>query len=203
MPVQRVRPGTNPWATESWGSQRVKKGDLETARYHYERCIAIVEHEGEEPALEKLNLGVLFQRSGDVAKALELFEDALGFWRRYSVLEGVAFGVLNRGLALLELGDVDGARRDVEEACECFEAIGYRAKHAHALQGLAATEAAAGRHLEASRLLGRADSILSDVAWVEGSSNDAQTRQVENAARRELGDDAYEAAFEEGRADAG
>jgi tetratricopeptide (TPR) repeat protein len=158
-----------------------------------------VEGEGAEPALEKLNLGVVERKSGDVARAIVLFEDALGFWRGYGSTEGVGFAVLNRGLALLELEDVDAARRDLEEALACFEGLGYRAQIAYALEGLAATEAAAARHVEAARLLGRAAALLSESGWMADAYRVERARKVEEAARGALGDEEFENAYAAGR----
>jgi hypothetical protein len=78
-------------------------------------------------------------------------------------------------------------------------AIGFRAHVAHALQGLAAYDASEGRHEDAARRLGSARAVLDDVGSPEGDFAGDMVAWVRERAREALGDEAFEAAYEEGR----
>jgi tetratricopeptide (TPR) repeat protein len=100
---------------------------------------------------------------------------------------------LNLGLALYDLGEHEKAHGLFAEARDAFTELGFRAHVAHALQGLAACEARAGRHEEAARLLARANAELQDVGW-SGDDFDAELGPTLEAELREaLGDERYAA----------
>ena len=174
--------------------------DWDAARRHLGRSIEISEELGIEPVTERLNLGITALESGDYEAAVELFEDLLARHRRTSNDEGIGFVLLNLGLARHRLGDDETARRDFDEASECFERLGFRAHVAHAVLGAAATEARGGRCEEAARLLGRACGELDDLGWSADDFDPDLPGEVERAAREALGDDAFAASYEAGLA---
>ena len=103
-----------------------------------------------------MNLGSVAFDAGDHLTAVVLWNDVLEHHRAHDNLEGQAIAHLNLGMAAYRLGHADDAEPHFSAAAELFEAIGFREHLAHALQGLAATEAARDRNREAASLLGRA-----------------------------------------------
>jgi predicted ATPase/DNA-binding SARP family transcriptional activator len=167
--------------------------DFPAARHHHGQSLLLAEHLGLEPTAEKLNLANVSMNEGDTAAAVPLLSDVLEHHRREGVTEGVGFASLNLGLALYDLGEHEKAHGLFAEARDAFTELGFRAHVAHALQGLAACEAGAGRHEEAARLLARANAELQDVGW-SGDDFDAELGPTLEAELREaLGDERYAA----------
>jgi tetratricopeptide (TPR) repeat protein len=115
----------------------------------------------------------------------------------------MGFAHLNLGLTRYELGDIAAARRDFESAHEAFTTLGFPAQLGHALQGLAATEAAEGRFEDAVALLARAAVALDDVGYTQDDFEPRLAERVEAGARAALGDDRFAALFEAGQAAGG
>lgn len=175
--------------------------DFETAREHHEQSLALKESLGLEPAVEKLNLGIVAMDSGDPGTAVALFEEVLGMHRRSDTREGVGFATINLGQAQYRLGRVALAQQSFQEARDAFFDTGFRVLAAHALQGLAACAAASDQHEEAALLLGRAAAELGETVYAE-EDFPRLAAETEGAARRALGDESFEAAFAAGRSDA-
>jgi non-specific serine/threonine protein kinase len=168
--------------------------DFARARRHHEESLDIQESLGHEPAVEKLNLGIVSLDSGDNAAAVALFEDVLGIHRRNDNRSGIAFATLNLGLAHLRLGDAARAQESFLEARAAFAEVGFRAHVAHAIQGLAACAGASGSHDEAARLLGRAAAELGGTVYSE-EEFPRLAADVEARARQAVGNEAFEAAY--------
>jgi len=181
------------------GTTALSEKDFETARRHFEPVIVLAER-FDLPLTRlsaKLNLGVVALDSGDAAAAVPIFEELLAENQAAGV--GVAFPLMNLGLAAFELGDDDAARDRWEDARAAFAEFGFRAHVGHALQGLAAVEARAGNAVAAATLLGRADSELAGVGHSPDDFNPRLAAEAEAQARPQLGDEAFTAAYEEGR----
>jgi predicted ATPase/DNA-binding SARP family transcriptional activator len=171
--------------------------DLDAARRHHTRSLELAEQLGLEPLFAKLNLGTVAFDGGDHATALTLFDEVLAAHRRDDNRWGMGFALLNLGLVRLALDDLDGSRRDLEEARSLFAETGVRERHAHALQGLAAVEARESRPEEAARLLGQARRELTEYASAEARSLPV-VAETEAELRAALGDAAFETAYAEG-----
>ena len=96
---------------------------------------------------------------GDYGRARELSELGLRLHREHDSRDGEAISLLNLGFAALEEGAVDGAREHLEMSCRLFRELGFTEYHSFALEGLAGVAAASSAHLEAARLLGRAEAL--------------------------------------------
>jgi tetratricopeptide (TPR) repeat protein len=179
----------------------LNEADFQTSRRHLERCVSLAEAIGWTAFVgaAELNLGILALKSGDTHASIPLFEDLLAEHRRDMDDEGIGFASLNLGLAAYRLGDHATAGERFDEARTAFGAIGFRAHVGHALQGLAAVEARIGTPLEAARLLGRADALLAEVGASMDDFDPSLASDVEAESRARLGDDAFAAAYEEGR----
>jgi tetratricopeptide (TPR) repeat protein len=119
----------------------------------------------------------------------------LAYHRAQGNLEGQGLALLNLGLAAYRLGRTNEARAHFMEAETLFDEIGFREHVAHALQGIAATEAADGRDREAAALLGRAAPLLDETGSSTENFDPELAREVEEAVRARLGDREFAAAF--------
>ena len=173
------------------------EGDYARAREHLEQSGAIARalgREGDE-LVAKMNLGSVAFDAGDHLAAVPLWTEVLDYHRTRGTREGEGIALLNLGLAAYRLGEVPDARSHFSGAAALFEEIGFREHLAHALQGIAATEAADDHCHEAARLLGRAAALLDETGSGSGTFDASLAREVEAAARVRLGDREFAAAF--------
>jgi predicted ATPase len=171
--------------------------DFGRARLHLEQSRVIARSLGREgdEVVAKMNLGSVAFDAGDHQTAVPLWMDVLEYHRAQKSLEGEGIALVNLGLAAYRLDRADDAEARFSAAAALFEAIGFREGLAHALQGLAATEAAHDRNREAARLLGRAAALL-DETGVGARTFDADlVREVEATVRERLGDHEFASAF--------
>jgi tetratricopeptide (TPR) repeat protein len=173
------------------------EADYERARSHLEQSSAIAAGLGREAdvMVAKMNLGSVAFDAGDHEAAVPLWEDVLAYHRAHGRDEGAGFALLNLGLAAHRLQRTEEAGARFREAETLFARIGFQEHLAHALQGIAAVDVAAGDALSAARLLGRASRLLAETGSAETTFDAALPREVEAAARAELGDEAFVAAF--------
>jgi predicted ATPase/DNA-binding SARP family transcriptional activator len=174
--------------------------DFPRARHHLEASRAIAASIGseEDELVAKMNLGVLAFDAGDPAAAVVLWSDVLDHHRSNGNVEGEGFALLNLGLAAYRLDEMDAAEERFRAAAALFESIGFKERLAHALQGLAAVAADAGRDREAAAALGRA-AVLLDETGAGGDGFEAElAREVERALRSRLGDAEFVAAYTDG-----
>ena len=173
------------------------EADYEEARAHLERSSAIAAALGREGdvVVAKLNLAAVAFDTGAHDSAIRLWEDVLAYHREHRSDEGVGFALLNLGLAAYRLGRTEEAGRRFREAEALFGGIGFREHMGHALQGMAAVDAAEGRASSAARLLGRAARLLAETGSAATNFDVSLPGEVEASVRAQLGDEAFEAAF--------
>ena len=114
---------------------------------------------------------------------------------RAEIPEGQGLALLNLGLAGFRLGRIVDARARFTEAERLFSGIGFREHLAHALQGIAATEAAEGRDLQAASLLGQAAALLEETGSGAGTFDASLAQETQADLRERLGDEAFSTAF--------
>lgn len=172
------------------------EGDYERARRHLEQSAAMASALGREvdEQVAKMNLGSVAFDAGDHSGGISIWVDVLDYHRVRGTSEGMGIALLNLGLGAYRLGQSDDARKRFAEAEALFDALGFREHVAHALQGLAAIEAADDRHREAARLLGRAAALLDETGSGDNTYADL-AREVEAAARGRLGDREFVSAY--------
>ncbi len=183
------------------GTIALNEHDFASSEQHFRDAIALAEMLGSDWDLitAKLNLGVTMLDSGRPDTAVPVLEEVLAYHHQQGIGEGVGFAHLNLGHATYLLDDFGAAREHFGEAQASFGAIGFRAHVGHALQGMAGVEARSGNHEEAARLLGRAEAVLADVGASQDDFAPALLAEAETTARAELGDAAFDAAYDEGR----
>jgi predicted ATPase/DNA-binding SARP family transcriptional activator len=176
------------------------EGDYGRARRHLERSGAMARalgREGDE-VVAKMNLGSVAFDAGDHLAAVPLWIDVLDYHRARENPEGQGIALLNLGLAAYRLGETNDARARFSEAEGLFSGIGFREHLAHALQGMAAAEAADDRNHEAAKLLGRAAALLDETGSGADTFDADLAQEVEAAVRGRLGDHEFAAAFSSG-----
>ncbi len=173
-------------------------GDLALAEHHLREAIRIAEgHDLEtQAATAHLNLGVMFLEAERLEDARRQFETVLAVREREASVEGIGFARLNLGETELLAANHEAAEAHYRAAAAAFASVGFDTRHANAIQGLAAIDAARGRHEEAARHLGAAAAII-DRGWAADGMG--PVADAERSIREAIGDGRFEALFEEGR----
>jgi tetratricopeptide (TPR) repeat protein len=146
------------------------------------------------------NLGIIASYRGDHERALELFEEVLEINRNRSDRYFVALALSNLGATTLELGDVERARDLLRDGLAAAREIGQVDLF---IGGFAALGVVYAREdpARAVRLLGRADALREETASRDDDPVERRVRdETEAELRGRLGEDAYAAAYAEGRA---
>jgi predicted ATPase/DNA-binding XRE family transcriptional regulator len=138
-------------------------------------------------------------RRGDFEAAACLNEEALTFLRSIGDEWELAVGLTCHGAIALAQNDTPSASLAYQEALDRALGIGVEWLIASALAGFAAVAAARGDNVAAAKLLGATETVreLSRQARVPNFAHQAQTTQAVHAA---LGEEAFAAAWEAGRA---
>jgi predicted ATPase/class 3 adenylate cyclase len=177
------------------------RGDWDSAAQLYAETAQLSRELGDSwlLAIAVNNLGDVALNRGEYERALELFEESLASGREEQDQDRVARALINLGLTTLMLGDVSRTRALMRDALIAARDIGLVEGFIHGFVGLGAAYAREDPD-RAARLIGRADKLCeetaSDLDNIEGRVR-AETKE-ELLAR--LGEDAYAAAYTEGRA---
>ena len=176
--------------------------DLDHAVELYEESARLAREHGDTGILTIAvnNLGSIASDRGDHERALELFEEVLEINRDRSDRYFVALALSNLGATTLELGDVERARDLLRDGLAAAREIGQVDLF---IVGFAALGVVYAREdpARAVRLLGRADALREETASRDDDPVERRVRdETEAELRRRLGEDAYAAAYAEGRA---
>jgi len=182
------------------GNVALLRGDFERARQLHgeERTHAELTGKPTLVAIATMNLGQVAMAAGDLPKARELLAEALAIHQSSSGPIGVAFGQLYLGQALL-------AQRESAPATACFRAsftvfaeAGTPATAARAIEGLAGAMVAS-QPVHAARLLGAAAAIREQIGRPRERTDASACERTLASARTELGETAFDAAWEAGK----
>jgi non-specific serine/threonine protein kinase len=176
----------------------------------HRRAITLIEEsvdlflqEGEEwgAAIELGFLAVSWRDQGDHGRAKSLAERGLALSRQVGERQAISAALYTLAtLAQVEL-DQERARDLFEEGLELSAELGNDADVAHCFDGLAAVAAAEGIIVRAARLWGAEEALLERMeaaVYTYVPDRSLHRSQVE-AARDRLGEEAFEAAWAEGR----
>jgi DNA-binding CsgD family transcriptional regulator len=183
------------------GAAATFQGDYAAARPLLEEALAVCREVGDlEYIADSLGiLGIMYVNQEDYAAARPVLEEALRIMRTLEDRRGIARCLSVLGDIALEQREHRAARSRCEEALMMFRDLGDKWWIAWSLDGLAKVAAAQKQHTRAVRLFGSAKA-LRDSAGVSGPEHQqALCERYLAAARDELDEAAFAAAWDEGR----
>jgi predicted ATPase/DNA-binding SARP family transcriptional activator len=180
----------------------LRQGEYATARSLCEEALPIAAETGDRGQVATLLgvLGVVADAQGDLNAARSFSEESLAIWREWGDKWGIV-GALNHLAGVVRTqGDHDEARALHQEALALARSLRSSGTIAECLEGLAAVAQAEGRSEQAAHLFGAARALWEAYGgafvWQFRSADD-DARVA--AARAALGEEAFAAAWAEGR----
>ena len=189
------------WALNGLGDVALKQGDPHLAQARYRESLALLETLGQAwgVAIVLCNLGTAALRSGDPAGAAEAFERGLALSRRAENAGTITQALGGLAAVARSRGDDERAAELYREGLGLSRGLGAAAGIAPVLEELAGVLVVRDPR-RAARLFGAVESVR-DTAGASAARDDQPRydRDVE-AARAALGEEAFAAAWTEGRA---
>jgi predicted ATPase/Tfp pilus assembly protein PilF len=185
------------------GFASLQLGDLDRATRVLDEALEIFREHGDAWASAQIltHLAVVPLRRGDFPRATTYAEEALELTRRTGdrLAGNIALYLLAQ--AASASGEHGRASRYFRDALMLSFEVADRTNAAYCLQGLAAVAASRGEPSRAARLLGASEALLEAGGIHLYAQMDHELRQrVADAAREQLGERAWTAARDEGRA---
>ena len=188
-------------ALEGLGLVAVSAGDFIAARRSYERALASARALGEEARVASLtqNLGDLALAMGDDEEARRHSSEAIAAYRALELEADVVVPLFNLAVAELHLRDPDSAlAHALEVLARCREA--NREGIALSLELLAAIALRRQEPETAARMLGAAESLLSEIGYVLGPAEAKLHQETVEALGPALTEETLSRAWAEGAA---
>jgi predicted ATPase len=138
--------------------------------------------------------------SGHVADAGELYHDGLELARQQADVRGRAQAQVGLGFVALQTNDVKHAEQLFECSMLVSLELGNPELLGHTLRGLAGVAHTRAQHHRAAVLLGAARSLVDESGAVDWPTGRQLWTQLEHEVKQRLGEAAFAAAFDEGRA---
>jgi predicted ATPase/DNA-binding XRE family transcriptional regulator/Tfp pilus assembly protein PilF len=178
-------------------------GELDRATLVLEKALdGFREHEDEWGSAHSLNhLAVASHRRGDYSLAATYAEEGLAVTRRSGDRLGANVALHLLAQAAWRSDEHEQADRHFREALVLASEAGDKTSSAYCMQGLADVAGVQGQPRRAARLLGAAEALLETTGLPIYVTTDHDLHQrVASAARESLGERAWAAARDEGRA---
>jgi predicted ATPase/class 3 adenylate cyclase/Tfp pilus assembly protein PilF/DNA-binding XRE family transcriptional regulator len=147
-----------------------------------------------------IGLGFVAHAQEDYARAGSLFEESLALSRRIGDKSTIAFALLGLGRIAHTRGDYGQAASLHQEGILISHGIGAAHDAAAGLEELAWTTAARGHYKRAALLGGAAEALRQDLGMRLPRNQQAGHAEAVGAMRAVLGEEAFAAAWAEGRA---
>jgi predicted ATPase/DNA-binding CsgD family transcriptional regulator len=178
---------------------------------HHQRAITLNEESvhlflevGEKwgAAVQSCFLAVAWRDQGDHGRAKRLAERGLALSREVGERQTITAALYTLATLAQAESDHERARDLFEEGLKLSAELGNEADVAHCLEGLASIAGAMGRMVRAARLWGAEEALLEEIeaAVYTYVPDRSLHRSRVTAARARLGEEAFEAAWAEGRA---
>jgi DNA-binding CsgD family transcriptional regulator/tetratricopeptide (TPR) repeat protein len=191
------------WSLLNLGRVASDQGDHERARQFYEEGLALCRESGYTTPLPNFlsALACEFMLQGDQERATTLNDEATTLVRRQrGRLRGPVKGPLERlGWAALLRGEQERAKTWYEENLRLSQELGNELIATESLEGLACAVGTKGEAQRAAKLFGAAQALREAVGYPQPPGERAVQEPYLLASRARL-DEAWEAAFAEGRA---
>jgi predicted ATPase/transcriptional regulator with XRE-family HTH domain len=188
------------------GAAAYHRGDFERAVRLSEQALAISREYGSAfgSGLAVCTLADALRARGDIERARTLLEESLSSLRRQTyplrVANALAITLSRLGNIECELGRYERAQALHRESLELALRFGFTFDMFVSLEGMARVEALQGRPQRSARLLGASAAQREDIGTRLTPVTRADYDRATNAARAELGEEAFEASWAEGHA---
>ena len=188
-----------------YGIVAMHRGDLEAAREHQEEALPLFREAGEDglAAQSHAFFGMALLLEGDHEGARRRFKDGLTLARSIGDRMSIVIALFNLAQLALADGDYDAAARGFAEGIVPSQESGDRGNIAHILEALGMVAGASGETLRAARLLGASEALISAIGLRGHPYYRPDRALYERITARvgvTLGEAAFEAALDEGRA---
>jgi len=144
-------------------------------------------------------LGTVTLRQGDMNRALSLLEESLVFFEEVGERGRIANVLASKGFLSFSQGDYAAARELLEEGLKINRELDYKWDIAVCLEGLAAVAAAQGESVRAVWFISAAQALRESIGTPLPSFLQALHEFTFTTMRTQLGKQAFDAAWEEGR----
>jgi predicted ATPase/class 3 adenylate cyclase/DNA-binding CsgD family transcriptional regulator len=183
------------------GMVLLAQGDLAQAHVRLEEALAVSREVGYKRniGLSIHFLGMVALLQGDMAAARSLLEESLVLFKEVGERGRIAEVLLGLGSISFNQGDYAAARVLLEESLEITRELDYKWDIAGSLAALAVVVAAQGEWTWAVRLLSAAESLCEAITAVLPPAVRTVQEFTIAAARAQLGEDIFTAAWAEGR----
>ncbi|HEX2058123.1 MAG TPA: tetratricopeptide repeat protein [Actinomycetota bacterium] len=180
---------------------KLDRGDTAGARDLLQQSLALQREAGNEGELATVlsNVGIVAIHDEEWDYAAELYQQSLELFARTGDTLGMARAMLNLSDVRLHSRDLDEARDLLEQSLKMFEQLGMWWDIAYVIENLGGVAAYAGRPEDAARLIGAADRGREELGTPLPEGEKVAYNRYLAAAKDALGDDAFAAAWEEGR----
>ena len=185
------------------GAQHLEKGDYEQAAPFLEEALAVSRRGGDKQntASTLHNLGEVERQRGNYERAKALGMESIALWREIKDDYNLSLVVGWVGLLEVWSGDEpDLAEGFLKEALALERELGYWASGAWELEGFAGLAGARGQEARAARLWGAAEALRANIGVPLSPDARLLYERSVAAARTQLGEAEWEAAFAEGMA---
>lgn len=183
------------------GSLAVQRGEYPVASAYLRESLGLYRELGDRRGIAgSLHaLGVLEYHHGEYAAAQALWEESLLAVREFSDRWWVAQLLNNLGNVACDQGDHLGARILYQESLSLDRELGDERGIAGVIDGLASVMAALNDPILAARLWGAAERLRDEIGVLQSAADQSRYGPQVSAARATVGDEAFVAAWREGR----
>jgi predicted ATPase/Tfp pilus assembly protein PilF len=190
------------WSLNNLGVLALERERLAEARHLFEASITVFRRLEDAIALSQAlsNLGWALQEQGEYARGTEVLAESLVLAQRLADARGVANNLSNLGLMAVYSGDYHRAAELFADSLNAFLALGDRRGVAEAIEGLAGVAGLQARAVDAARLFGVADGLRESIGAPLLAADRSRYELLLGAAHEQLDDDAWHAAWAQGRA---
>jgi len=188
-------------ALHNLGMVAYLQGDYGRAKTLSEESLSLSREVGDKRhiAFALSDLGVVALRQGDYDQATALYKESLDLFREVGEKFGISSSHYSLGLVALRQGDYERARALYKKSLLLSRELGNRMNVALCLGGLARVVVAQGQPERGARLLGAAEALLEAIGDPLPPSERPDCDRGVAAVRAALGEEAFKAAWEEGR----
>jgi predicted ATPase len=185
------------------GDVALRRGEWAAARTCYEEALSIHRQLGGLWGVAQLlnNLGEVARCEGDYGRAARFYEESLASFRALGSTSGdIARSIHNLGYVAHAQGDEDQARACFTESLRLFQERGSKRGIIECIAGLAGVVGAQGQGERAARLLGATAAQFEAIGAAMWSADQIDYQRNVAAMRAVLGEAAFAAAWDAGRA---